>query len=206
MPAVAEPSYPRNVATRTTRARAHRDEAPAEPTDPIVATNGKAPAKARANGKAPAKANAKTNGKAPAKARAAARRDPDGGHGEIHDQLVAAVDETARLLEADGAMVYLLDRETGHLRFAHDAGIKSETSRTFVRSIRLPIGTGMFGNAVARRAVVHTDDYLADPAFDHAPDPDRVVADMGIRSMVAASNCDSFGWDGIWTSHLTSGL
>ena len=31
-----------------------------------------------------------------------------------------------------------------------------------------------------------TDDYLADPAFDHAPEPDRVVADIGIRSMVAA--------------------
>ena len=172
MPAFAEPSYPRSVATRTTRARTPRDEAPAEPTDPIVATNGKT--------------NGKANGKATAKARAAARRDPDGGHGEIHDQLVAAVDETARLLEADGAMVYLLDRETGHLRFAHDAGIKRERSRAFVRSIRLPIGTGMFGNAVARRAVVHTDDYLADPAFDHAPDPDRVVEDMGIRSMVAA--------------------
>ena len=132
------------------------------------------------------KTNGKANGKATARARAAARRDPDGGHGEIHDQLVAAVEETARLLEADGAMVYLLDPETGHLRFAHDAGIKSERSRAFVRSIRLPIGTGMFGNAVARRAVVHTDDYLADPAFDHAPDPDKVVEDMGIRSMVAA--------------------
>ena len=31
-----------------------------------------------------------------------------------------------------------------------------------------------------------TDDYLADPAFDHAPATDRVVDDIGIRSMVAA--------------------
>ena len=83
-------------------------------------------------------------------------------------------------------MVYLLDPETGHLRFAHDAGIQSARSRAWVRSIRLPIGTGMFGNAVTRRAVVHTDDYLIDPAFDHAPDPDRVVEDIGIRSMVVA--------------------
>ena len=31
-----------------------------------------------------------------------------------------------------------------------------------------------------------TDDYLADPAFDHADATDRVVDDIGIRSMVAA--------------------
>ena len=112
--------------------------------------------------------------------------DPDGGHGEIHDQLIAAVAEIARLLEADGAMVYLVDPATGHLRFAHDAGIRSKRSRDWVRSIRLPVGTGMFGQAVATREVVLTDDYLQDPAFDHAPVTDRVVADIGIRSMVAA--------------------
>ena len=36
--------------------------------------------------------------------------------------LRAAVEEAARLLDADGAMVYLVDQETGNLRFAHDAG------------------------------------------------------------------------------------
>ena len=148
MPALATPSYPRCVATRSPRAPTPRPPASSDP--------------------------------------ASARRDPDGGKGEIHDKLIAAVAETARLLEADGAMVYVLDPETGHLRFAHDAGIQSPRSRSWVRSIRLPIGTGMFGQAVARRAVVQTDDYLADPAFDHAPAPDRVVADIGIRSMVAA--------------------
>ena len=168
MPVLAKPSYPRTVATRTPRARAPRGGAPAEPETPPHG-NGK-------NGKAAAPASEA------ARKRAAAPRDPDGGHGEIHDQLVAAVAETARLLEADGAMVYLLDEETGHLRFAHDAGIRSGRSRAWVRSIRLPIGTGMFGSAVARREVVHTDDYLADPAFDHAPDPDRVVDDIGIRT------------------------
>ena len=83
-------------------------------------------------------------------------------------------------------MVYLVDPATGHLRFAHDAGIRSKRSRDWVRSIRLPVGTGMFGRAVATREVVLTDDYLADPAFAHAPDTDRVVEDIGIRSMVAA--------------------
>ena len=66
----------------------------------------------------------------------------------------AAVDEAARLLDADGAMVYLVDPATGHLRFAHDAGIRSRRSRAWVRSIDLPVGVGIFGRAVAERAVV----------------------------------------------------
>ena len=84
--------------------------------------------------------------------------DPDGGSGDIHELLVAAADEAARLLDADGAMVYLVDPATGHLRFAHDAGIRSRRSRAWVRSIDLPVGVGMFGRAVAERVVVLTID------------------------------------------------
>src|SRR3954452_10966595 len=47
--------------------------------------------------------------------------DPDGGSGEVHDLLTAAVDEAAHLLDADGAMVYVMDPARGNLRFAHDA-------------------------------------------------------------------------------------
>jgi GAF domain-containing protein len=112
--------------------------------------------------------------------------DPDGGEGNIHDLLTAAVDETARLLDADGAMVYLLDPATDHLRFAHDAGIKSARSRARVRAIALPVGVGMFGRAVAEREMVITGNYLEDPSFDHAEEPDRVVRDLGIQSMVVA--------------------
>jgi PAS domain S-box-containing protein len=114
------------------------------------------------------------------------RGDPDGGHGDVHDLLTKAVDEAARLLEADGAMVYLFDPATERLRFAHDAGIQSPRSREWVRSIDLPMGVGMFGRAVAERGVVITGNYLADPSFDHAEEPDRVVRDVGIQSMVVA--------------------
>lgn len=100
--------------------------------------------------------------------------------------LTSAVEEAARLLHADGAMVYLLDPATGRLRFAHDAGIKSPRSRAWVRAIELEPGSGMFGRAVAERAVVATGDYPADPSFRHADEADRVVADLGIRSMVVA--------------------
>ena len=83
-------------------------------------------------------------------------------------------------------MVYLIDPATGHLRFAHDAGIRSRRSRNWVRTIDLPVGVGMFGRAVAERAVVMTSDYLNDAAFAHAAETDRVVRDIGIRSMVVA--------------------
>jgi hypothetical protein len=141
----------------------------------------------------------------PRRPRARVGRDPDGGAGDVHELLIAAVDEAARLLEADGAMVYLVDPTTGHLRFAHDAGIRSKRSRQWVRSIDLPVGTGMFGLAVERRSVVLTRDYLADESFFHAEDPDRVVRDIGIRSMVVAplvAGDEVFGALGTFSSRL----
>ncbi len=118
--------------------------------------------------------------------RSAPPADPDGGSGDIHDLLTAAVAEAAGLLKTDGAMVYLLDPASGILRFAHDAGIESARGRERIRAIRLPVGVGLFGRAVAERTVVVTGDYLADPAFQHAADPDEVVREIGICSMVVA--------------------
>ena len=83
-------------------------------------------------------------------------------------------------------MVYLVDPATGNLRFAHDAGIRSERSRKWVRGLELAPGTGMFGRALVERAVVVTNDYPNDPSFRHATQTDRVVEDIGIRSMVVA--------------------
>ncbi len=157
MPCLAAAAYPRLVATPTRSVRARRASAAAPPPAPVERADAGAPA-----------------------------RDPDGGQGDIHELLTAAVAEAARLLDTDGAMVYLLDPESGILRFAHDAGIRSELGRERMRSIRLPVGVGLFGRAVAERAVVKTADYLADPAFSHAADPDEVVREIGIRSMVVA--------------------
>ena len=97
MPPFAEPSYPRLVATR-----------PNAPVDPPRRRH------PRQAPKAPSQLGPGPTGNR--------THDPDGGSGEVHELLMAAVDEAARLLEADGAMVYLLDPATGHLRFAHDAG------------------------------------------------------------------------------------
>ncbi len=90
------------------------------------------------------------------------------------------------------------------LHFAHDAGVKSPKARRLIRSIELAPGTGMFGRAVAERAVIVTRDYPSDPSFRHAKKTDQVVADMGIRSMVVApltAGTEVFGAIGTFSTH-----
>src|SRR6187200_1133560 len=100
--------------------------------------------------------------------------------------LQEAVSEAARLLESDGAMIYLYDEASGELRFAYDAGIASGEARQMLRDLRLPMGRGIYGSALARGQLLHTDDYAADKAFAHHPVADRIVAAADMRSMAAA--------------------
>ena len=97
-----------------------------------------------------------------------------------------AVEEAARLLDADGAMVYLLDEEAGRLRFAVDAGIRNPEARALIRDLSLPVGVGIFGSAIERREVMVTDDYRRDKRFSHSPVADRIVAIANMYSMAAA--------------------
>lgn len=106
--------------------------------------------------------------------------------GDVPMLLQHAVDEAARLLGADGAIVYLLDPNGARLRWAHDAGISNDTERGWVRELEMPLGVGMFGRATQERRVLITGDYLPDPKFAHGADPDRVAREVGIRSMVVA--------------------
>ncbi|HET6745132.1 MAG TPA: GAF domain-containing protein [Candidatus Limnocylindria bacterium] len=97
--------------------------------------------------------------------------------------LKSAVREVARLLQADGAMIYLVDEATETLRFAHDAGITDRKARRLIRDLVLPIGVGMFGTTVSERALTVTDDYPADRRFQHSPVADEIVMAAGMRSM-----------------------
>ena len=100
--------------------------------------------------------------------------------------LSRAVAEAARLLGSDGAMSYLLDPATGVLTFAHDAGITDDRSRTWVRSLKVHAGVGLFGRAVADRRVTVTGDYPSDSSFVHFEDADRLVREVNIHSFVVA--------------------
>ncbi len=100
--------------------------------------------------------------------------------------LQSAVNEVARLLRADGAMIYLVDEADGLLHFAHDAGISNTTARALIRDLALPIGVGMFGTAVAARRLTVTDDYPADQRFSHSTVADQIVEAARMRSMAVA--------------------
>ena len=101
----------------------------------------------------------------------------------VHAPLTHAVDEAARLLRADGAILYLVQPDGKNLRWAYDAGISSAEARGWMRSLVLPIGTGMYGRAVADGSVRITDDYPRDQSFAHAWMLDEVVRSADIRAM-----------------------
>ncbi len=102
-----------------------------------------------------------------------------------------------RLLEADGGLVYLLDRDSADLRFALDIGVSDRDELAWVRRLRLPPGVGMFGRSVAERRVVATGSYMSDPAFTHAEATDRVAREVGMRSLVVAPLVGGSGGDGV---------
>jgi PAS domain S-box-containing protein len=104
----------------------------------------------------------------------------------VHDLLRQAVAEAIALLDADGGLVYLLDADRTALNLLEDAGVTAEPGGVATRGIRIPLGAGMFGLAVAERRVVSTGDYAADRSFRHTPTTDRVVAEGGMVSMVVA--------------------
>ena len=103
---------------------------------------------------------------------------------DSHASLSRAVDEAARLLQADGAMVYLVDGD--RMRFAVDAGIQNAEAQQLIRDLSLPVGVGLFGHAVASGEVVVSADYRRDKRFPHSPIADRIVSVANMRSMVAA--------------------
>jgi PAS domain S-box-containing protein len=100
--------------------------------------------------------------------------------------LSRAVEEAARLLNADGAMVYLVDAAENRLRFAVDAGIRNPEARQLIRGLSLPVGVGLFGHAIATGELVVSGDYRRDKRFNHSDVADRIAATANMRSMAAA--------------------
>ncbi len=130
-------------------------------------------------------------------ARISAIRDP----AELLQQVV---DEAARLLDADGARIDLLDPKDGVLYWAYDA-------MTGLRPGMGPIegdgeaqaGEGISGRAVLERRAVYTGDYLVDDRFVHAAMPDAHAERYTLRSVLAApllGDADPFGTLTVYSS------
>ena len=113
-------------------------------------------------------------------ARISALRDAD-------EVLQLAVDEAARVLEADGARIDRLEETSGGLYWAYDAQTGRRPGLGPIKGKgEAQAGEGISGRAVREGAAVWTGDYLNDAAIDHATAPDRHVRKYGIRSAIAA--------------------
>ena len=118
----------------------------------------------------------------------------------LHDPaavLRSTVDVAVRLLDADGALLDLVDPTTGRIRWAHDAGLADDGGRELLRSLELEPGEGIFGRAIATGEVFVTGDYLADDSFVHAPGSDAFVRRLDVHSMIAAPLIDARGPIGV---------
>jgi PAS domain S-box-containing protein len=100
--------------------------------------------------------------------------------------LQEATEEAARLLGAEGALLYRLDATSNRLQLVHVAGVDTIASDHWMRDLALAPGLGMFGHAVAERTTLVTGDYAVDGSFMHATPTDRLVDELGVRSMAVA--------------------
>ncbi len=83
-------------------------------------------------------------------------------------------------------MLYLIGEEGATMQWAYDAGIRDADELAWVRSLRFPVGIGLFGRSVSERRAIATDDYRTDDRFVHSPLLDRFVEELDVRSMVVA--------------------
>jgi PAS domain S-box-containing protein len=109
-------------------------------------------------------------------ARLTAIRDP----GEL---LQLVVEEAARLLDGDRSQIDLLDPGTGLLHWAYPLD-GAGPDRTGAPG--QPTDVGVAGRAIATGEPFLTGDYLPDDRFVHDPETDRIIGELGLRSIVVA--------------------
>src|SRR5438094_819688 len=106
----------------------------------------------------------------------------------LHDQsdvLQLTVDESARLVDADGAILELLDANDGLLHWSFDSGLRGKFDPGYVRGLTLPVGVGLTGRAVADGRVLVAGENLASE-FPPSAESDEFFRTTGFESMIAA--------------------
>ena len=111
-------------------------------------------------------------------ARITAMRDP----AEILQQVVELA---SRLVGGQGAILDILDAESGHLRWAYDDGVGRLFSAEERAQLWITVGVGATGAAVAEDRVVVAGDDLASQ-FPPSPESTKFYERTGFRSMIAA--------------------
>lgn len=103
--------------------------------------------------------------------------------GGISELLTTAARQARHLLLLDTVFISVPDDVPGRYRIvAADGHVTTATVGT-----RLPGGsTGFGGDRGLGRTPVWTPDYLADDGFEHTNDTDRMIAEEGLRGLIAA--------------------
>lgn len=101
---------------------------------------------------------------------------------DLDRTLGAICRRTRTLLGTDAAWLTLNDAVRGDTYMRMTDGIVSET----FRGIRLPYGAGLGGRVAERGSCEVTDDYLADPRFQHTAGVDSVVVAEGLHAIAGA--------------------
>ena len=95
------------------------------------------------------------------------------------------IELASRLVRGDGAILDLLDPETGNLRWAYDDGIRRLFSEEERAKLWISVGEGATGIAVAEDRVIVAGDDL-DSLFPPGPENTNFYARTGFRSMITA--------------------
>ncbi|MCU0482996.1 MAG: GAF domain-containing protein [Chloroflexi bacterium] len=114
-----------------------------------------------------------------------------------------AVDETARLLGAEGALVDVLDPDFGPLPGMYRSGRRPDDVPWAAAAGEL-LRIGVPGQAVARGEPAWTGDYVADDRFAHTDRADDFARAAGIRSVISAPLVGERGSFGALTAFSTS--
>jgi PAS domain S-box-containing protein len=109
-----------------------------------------------------------------------------GGEPRTELLLRAPTLEVVRLLGADGALVFLLNEDGTELRFAAEASEVRLAHEHWLHRIRLRVGQGLIGKAVADREIAVTSGYIGDTHFAHTEPTDAFARETGLQSFVVA--------------------
>ena len=99
--------------------------------------------------------------------------------------LQQVVDAARRLVDADGAILDLIDPARNAVRWAFDSGVGHAFTPEEIAELTIPIGLGATGVAVAENRVVTASDDLT-KQFPPSEVNDRFFAVTGFRSMIIA--------------------
>ena len=96
------------------------------------------------------------------------------------------VDESRRLLGADGAHLTLMSEEGDFLVPAVLADTTDAATTAWLAAMAFPLGGGINGLAASEGRVVWTPDYLNDPRIPQEPEDRETAIRMGLGCMAAA--------------------